>query len=293
MTYKNIEYNDEEPSEIESMRTENASLRAEIAQTEFRNERLVSDYASIQEELSTIRRIHVQNIAIKDAEIARWKTVPMKYRRMEFNAQLQEENASLKERVVTLEKLQGVALIESLRAEAAERRVDHMKLVEENHELRQQLSASQLEAKRLRDTLQKIAGHPEEMPPFYWWQIYARNALSSPTSTEALDAYVAEIQAFGNTAKYLLSELLAVLHGDGGHHEDKVGTVQAVEDAMQVFYKRIQQRDLAVSAMKQAREALMLPGDRWNKTQFEIVQSAIDSIDSAIKESALDQSSST
>jgi len=80
----------------------------------------------------------------------------------------------------------------ALRAEAAERREDHMKLVEENHELRQQLAASQLEAKRLRDTMQKIAGHPEETPPFYWWQIYARNALSSPTSTDALDAYVAE-----------------------------------------------------------------------------------------------------
>ena len=45
------------------------------------------------------------------------------------------------------------------------------------------------------------------------------------------------------------------------------------------------QRDLAVSALKQSREALRLPCDRWNKTQFEIVQSAIASIDSAIKES--------
>lgn len=80
-----------------------------LADCAFRNERLVSDYASVQEELSSVRRIHAQNIAIKDAEIARWKTVPMKYRRMAFNAQLQDEC----------------------------------------RELRQQLAASQLEAKRL------------------------------------------------------------------------------------------------------------------------------------------------
>jgi len=60
---------------VTKLQVEIATLKEKVAQTEFRNERLVSDYASIQEEISTIRRIHVQNIAIKDAEIARWKTV--------------------------------------------------------------------------------------------------------------------------------------------------------------------------------------------------------------------------
>jgi len=78
------------------LQVEIATLKEKVTQLEFRNERLVADYTSVQEEISTIRRIHVQNIAIKDAEIARWKTVPMKYRRMEFNAQLQAENAELK-----------------------------------------------------------------------------------------------------------------------------------------------------------------------------------------------------
>lgn len=180
------------------------SILDSLADCEFRNERLVADYASIQEELSTIRRIHVQNIAIKDAEIARWKTVPMKYRRMEFNAQLQFE--------------------------IAEQRVDHMKLVEENHELRQQLAASQIEAKRLRDTMQKIAGHPEETPPFYWWQIYARNALSSPASTEVLDAYVAEKVKENSKS---IDEFYVKAVGFG-----------------EIVEKLTQQRDLAVSALE-------------------------------------------
>lgn len=229
--------------EVHNLRTENASLRAEVAQTEFRNERLVSDYASIQEELSTIRRIHVQNIAIKDAEIARWKTVPMKYRRMEFNAQLQEENASLKEQVVTLEKLQGVALIESLRAEVAERREDHMKLVEENHELRQQLAASQLEAKRLRGKFLElptlsISDQPEwemsESNPVVWGMFlnrYCEESASSPTSTDALDAYVAEKV---NDA-----------HEDG-HNEGLSYSAPTIAELTR-------QRDLAVSAATKAR----------------------------------------
>ena len=44
--------------------------------------------------------------ASRDAEVARLKTVPMKYRRMEFNAQLQKENDQLREHVAIL--LQGL-----------------------------------------------------------------------------------------------------------------------------------------------------------------------------------------
>jgi uncharacterized protein (UPF0335 family) len=43
-------------------------------------------------------------LAAKDAEIARLKTVPMRYRRMAFNAQLQEENKALSTKVRTLER---------------------------------------------------------------------------------------------------------------------------------------------------------------------------------------------
>lgn len=40
--------------------------------------------------------------ASRDAEIAKLKSVPMKYRRMAFNAQLQDENDQLREQVALL-----------------------------------------------------------------------------------------------------------------------------------------------------------------------------------------------
>jgi len=43
-------------------------------------------------------------LAEKDAEIERLKTVPMKYRRMAFNAQLQEENKALRTAMTTGER---------------------------------------------------------------------------------------------------------------------------------------------------------------------------------------------
>ena len=41
----------------------------------------------------------LQQLAAKDVEIERLKTVPMKYRRMAFNAQLQDENESLRQQL--------------------------------------------------------------------------------------------------------------------------------------------------------------------------------------------------
>ena len=35
----------------------------------------------------------------------------------------------------------------------------------------------------------------------------------------------------------LLSNLLAVIHGDGGHHEAEVGTEQAVADAIEKWHE--------------------------------------------------------
>ena len=86
----------------------------EVEQLAFRNERLEADYASLQEETNALRRIHAENLAIKDAEIARLKTVPMKYRRMEFNAKLQAENAALKEQVTQLEREKDYRYVEQI-----------------------------------------------------------------------------------------------------------------------------------------------------------------------------------
>ena len=64
----------------------------------------MSDFGQIQaltEERDALRK-----------EVERLKTVPMKYRRMAFNAQLQEENKALRERVEALEKALQTLLIE-------------------------------------------------------------------------------------------------------------------------------------------------------------------------------------
>lgn len=39
-----------------------------------------------------------------------------------------------------------------------------------------------------------------------------------------------------NTDSYYLGELLAVLHGDGGHYQDEHGTEKSVEDAITKYY---------------------------------------------------------
>lgn len=50
----------------------------------------------------TFKEAFQAGAASRDAEVARLKTVPMKYRRMEFNAQLQKENDQLREQVALL-----------------------------------------------------------------------------------------------------------------------------------------------------------------------------------------------
>lgn len=61
--------------------------------------------------------------ASRDAEIARLKSVPMKYRRMAFNAQLQNENAQLREQIKMLQEAleKAYTQIEEYRFEISER----------------------------------------------------------------------------------------------------------------------------------------------------------------------------
>lgn len=53
------------------------------------------------------RRREIRNleatIAEQEAEIERLKAVPMKYRRMQFNAELQDENNALRQQLTTLQ----------------------------------------------------------------------------------------------------------------------------------------------------------------------------------------------
>ena len=70
------------------------------------NERTALEIASRLEALIPIAGgLAVEALRRQHAEIERLKTVPMKYRRMAFNAQLQEENAQLSEKIERLTAL--------------------------------------------------------------------------------------------------------------------------------------------------------------------------------------------
>jgi hypothetical protein len=47
-----------------------------------------------------------------------------------------------------------------------------------------------------------------------------------------------------------LSNLLAIIHRDGGHHEGNVGTKLAVEDAMKIYYELRAELDEAIRVME-------------------------------------------
>jgi transcription elongation factor GreA-like protein len=59
-------------------------------------------------------------------------------------------------------------------------------------------------------------------------------------------AELAELEA----DKDALSNLLAVLHRDGGHHEGDVGTKQATEDAIKIYYQLRAELDEAIRVIK-------------------------------------------
>ena len=94
---------------LKDLQAENATLKAELlsagtARQELMNDnlRFVEEIAALKEQLSERNRVidalknswATETDALK-AQVAQLKTVPMKYRRMTFNAQLQEENAEL------------------------------------------------------------------------------------------------------------------------------------------------------------------------------------------------------
>lgn len=122
-----------------------------------------------------------------------------------------------------------------------------------------QLAAEQLNNKRLRDALQAYIDEHEECQDADDWMAMmcsveahhtADEALSHPSDTSALDAYVAEKVKEENDQILAAKNLLAIMHRDGGHHEFAVGFDQAIQDAMAVYYELTRQRDLAVDALE-------------------------------------------
>lgn len=87
------------------MRSTETKLRAEIEQVWMilRTERAAA-------------AAQAERVRVLEGEVTRLKTMPMKYRRMEFNAQLQHENATLTERIRVLrdalEKLTACKAVE-------------------------------------------------------------------------------------------------------------------------------------------------------------------------------------
>lgn len=74
--------------------------------------------------------------------------------------------------------------------ETAERQADHLKLVEENHELRQQLAAQQAYAEQLRDELDRLCS---ALNAFDYTTERSRKILSIPHDTYALREYCARV----------------------------------------------------------------------------------------------------
>lgn len=62
--------------------------------------------------LARVETLQAENAALKE-QVAQLKTAPMKYRRMAFNAQLQDENAELGKQLTALQS-KSAALVDAL-----------------------------------------------------------------------------------------------------------------------------------------------------------------------------------
>ena len=121
----------------------------------------------IEPKLSDFQRGFQAGAASRDAEIARLKTVPMKYRRMEFNANLQDEN---------------VKLSKQLAAEQAK-----------NVELRDFIARAQVSS-GVCCCGDVMDGHASPMvcghSPVDMWDHAVRKLLDAPSDTSSLEAIV-------------------------------------------------------------------------------------------------------
>ena len=75
-----------------------------------------------------------------EEEVERLKTVPMKYRRMAFNAQLQDENKELRAQLAAVQEE-----VERLKVDRAKKQKESVTIFDANCELRAQLAAAQEE----------------------------------------------------------------------------------------------------------------------------------------------------
>lgn len=137
-------------------------------------------------------------------------------------------------------------------------------------QLRQQLAASQLEAKRLREALEEFVNGADECLDDGGWAAMVVSmeayhicdeALSSPTSTDALDAYVAEkVKEATKALVRAIDEHMVVNHQGvfnfGDDPKEALNKIACFEQELGAYFAKEQlakltrQRDLAVSAIE-------------------------------------------
>lgn len=170
--------------------------------------------------------------------------------------------------------------IERLKRQSANRLIGLCKGGEDNDELRAQLAAEQLNNKLLREALQEYIDEHEECQDADDWMAMmcsveahhaADEALSQPSDTSALDAYVAEkVKEAGKFDVWKTNPYTKVL---------------------EISIKQLtKQRDLAVDALEKASDGIKAElSDNWTCNSYHpklfAGEKAIDEALSAIKES--------
>lgn len=134
-------------NEIESLRQQLAKSEAEI------------------ESWTLLQTTMEKQLAEKDAEIERLKTVPMKYRRMEFNAQLQRENVDLRLQLAEVDALRShqESVEATHRITLRDVQKEAMRLQSENDALRQQLAEKSAESDRRLDLMNTLDAENESL----------------------------------------------------------------------------------------------------------------------------------
>lgn len=88
-------------------------------------------------------------------------------------------------------------------------------------------------------------------------RLYVNDGFKDVWTTPSMHSHAAAQSAADHAElRTHLGELLAVLHGDGGHYEAEHGTDKAVADAMVKFYDRIKRADAEQFALRERVKAL-------------------------------------
>jgi hypothetical protein len=74
-----------------------------------------------------------------------------------------------------------------------------------------------------------------------------------------------------DTVRLAIGNLLAVIHGDGGHHQDAVGLVKACEDAQARVYSERADRTAAIEMLVRCRDAIARSISQVGSVELELL----------------------